>query len=248
MDFQAPDPTDLADVKALNRAFLELTTASSLLALPSLPSEQREALSHLGSGGRNWLAESPFLIFSVAEHEPDKWRQLFQDPGGADLIRAMQQPNDAEARFVTTALGFLWQLAKRRPYAVRVLCGATLDWCEQLADSTLIDVCSHASQQAGLLGFRQRNREAFWRRLLAAAASEQPVLRQAARQSALQSILTVRQDERHRKLPAAACAMPMPALKVSDNVRVSNTEGRGYNTPPDESTVDKKPHQDLRKR
>ncbi|MDH3746736.1 MAG: hypothetical protein OER97_00910 [Gammaproteobacteria bacterium] len=250
MDFQPPDPADLDDVHSLNRAFLDYVTHADrpVAALDQLSEGLAESFLQLTPDGSQRLARSPFLIFSLAEHEHKRWHRLFEGRAHEDLISVLDKPNDAEARLVSAALGFLWQLAKRRPYAARVVSGASLGWCERLAESTLVDLFYHAATESGLLSFRMPDNVGFWRRLLAAGTSEEKPVRRAARLSALQSMLTKSHDDHYRRLPAAACSMPMLAQSVADQTSVSKSKARGYNTPSDESTVNKKPDEDVRER
>ncbi|MBT8098373.1 MAG: hypothetical protein KJO82_01415, partial [Gammaproteobacteria bacterium] len=126
--------------------------------------------------------------------------------------------------------------------------GASLAWCERLAECTLVDVLQFAAAETGLLRWRLAGETAFWQRMLVAGTSEEKAIRRAARLCSLQTLLTAYQADRFRQLPAAACSMPAPALRVAETAAVSKSATRGYNTPPDASATDKKPHQDLRKR
>lgn len=247
MDFQPPDPADLDNVHALNRAFLGYVRHANRSAamLDQLSDKLAESLLQLTPNGSQWLAKSPFLIFSLAENDHTRWRRLFEGRANEDLISVLDKPNDAEARLVSAALSFLWQLSIRRPYAARVVSGASLSWCECLADSTLLDLFHHAATESGLLSFRMPNSAGFWGRLVAAGTSDEEPVRRAARLSALQSMLTKRHDDHYCGLRAAACSMPMPALQVTEQTNVSKSQARGYNTPPDESTVNKKPDEDV---
>lgn len=251
MDFRPPEATDFANVEALNDAFLDAICRRRLGDVAGLGAVLETEIADLGAGARRRLCRCPFLLFSLAEHDSSRWQPLFDGGVAPDLLSESAQPTADEARVVTAAIGFLWQLARRRPYAARVVSGASLDWCSCLGQCTLFDCLQFATTDPGLLSVRLHDHPSFWRRLLGPGTSANDKLRRAAHLSALQMLLT-RQPEQQQALPAAACALPAPALRVADRVagppRVSKAAAREYNTPLDESAVDKKSHQNLRKR
>ena len=250
MDFQPPEPADLANVYALNAAFVDAVRARSLPARLSraVPHDLREACVDSSTSAR--LTRCPFLLFSLSEDDVPRWNRLFERPRPAqpDLVDAMAGNPDGISPVMLAALGFLWHLARRRPYAARVVSGASLAWCERLAESTLVDVYRFAVAEDDLVGLQNGGDAAFWRRLLVSATSAEKAVRRAARLSALQSLLTGSRTGTYQRLAAAACSMPAPARKVADTSLVSKQRARGYNTPPDDSAKDKKPHKNLRKR
>lgn len=252
MDFQPPDPADLGNVYALNGAFLDAVRRQGMRAkrLALLPDGLADGVIAGSSEARDRLCRCPFLLFSLAEGDVRRWRRLFDGPEKRepDLLDPVQTHGAAESGVLLAGLGFLWQLARRRPYAARVVSGASLSWCERLAECTLIDVFRFAQAEPDLLGFRTADNRAFWQRLLVAGVSPEPAIRHAARLSALQTILTECGGRAFRRLPAAACSMPVPRRRAADTSLVSKPKARGYNTPADESATDNKAHQNLRKR
>ena len=247
MDFQPPDATDFANVTALNRAFVDAIGRQRIGPVTGLRDPLAAAVAALDAAERRRLCACPFLLFALAEHDVVRWRRLFDGRSEPDLISQAAQPSTVEARIVAATIGFLWQLAGRRPYAARVVSGASLDWCSRLSDCTLLDCLEFATTEVGLLSVRLHDHPSFWPRLLRAGTRADAKLRRAAHMSALQVLLTGQRESR-RSLPAAACALPSPALRVADPARVSKEATREYNTPLDESAVDKKSHQNLRKR
>lgn len=252
MDFQPPDPEDLANVHALNRAFIRCVRNRALpvTSLNSLSPPLLAILQECDAKRVDRLCRNPFLIFSLGEQDTGRWRRLFERRPSAspDLVDAMCMDNNPASCLVSASLGFLWQLARRRPYAARVVSGTSLAWCERLAERTLIDVLQFAAAETDLLGLRMPGDAAFWQRMLVAGTSPDKAIRRAASLCSLQMLLTSYQSDRLQRLPAAACSMPLPATRVAEKSSVSKSGVRGYNTPPDESTPDKKTHQNLRKR
>lgn len=250
MDFQPPEPADLANVRALNIAFVDALCAKTLpdRLFATIPDGLQAVCGHTQAAQR--LYSCPFLLFSLAEHDMPRWNRLFERPRASrpDLVDAMAGNGDVLAPVVLAALGFLWHLARRRPYAARVVSGASLAWCERLSESTLVDVYRFAVADGSLIGFRNGTDAAFWRRLLVSATSNEKPVRHAARLAALQTLLTEISAGTYQRLAAAACSMPAPARKVADKSLVSKQKVRGYNTPPDDRATDKKPYKNLRKR
>lgn len=252
MDFKPPDPADLANVHSLNRAFLDTIrhTKATRGLLEPLPHDAARRLLELESAAIGRLARCPFLIFSLGEHDAPRWRRLLESPRTADLFTALDGPGPGQARIAAAALAFLWHLARRRPYAARVICGAPLEWCERIAALTHVELFDLALHDGALLEFRFADNAAFWRKLVSAGTSGEASVRVAAQLTALQTMLTsLAANERFDRLPAqAACSVRTPAQRVAERGPVSRAESRGYNTPPDAGAIDKKSHQNLRKR
>ena len=234
MDYHGPDREDLANVYALNQAFME-----ALLRGPHRDGEEARLANELRSLGhlrRTRIANCPFLLFSLTDVYLSERESEAAHGGQQDLLRDREPEIPTHPRLVTAALGFLWQLARRNAYAVRLITGAPLHWCESLAACTLIGLLELGVREPQILSVVRPGDSRFWNKLLVAGTSDNPGVRQAARLSALQTVLTASASEKLQRLPAAACAMPSPV-----SVRVS----RGYNTRPDESAVHKKSKKDL---
>jgi hypothetical protein len=247
MNYPAPDPADLSQVHALNRAFLEHATSGNSRLLAELPSAARDRLVAGGPEARDRVARCPFLLYSLTEREEHLWERFFADQRQGDLLQSAAHPDNAEVQIACATLGMVWQLARRDSYAARVLCGASLSWCERIADTALMDLVRFAATRRELLHFRRAGDAAFWS-LLSRAGSDARQVRDAASIACLQWLLTGTDHRRAGRLRAAACAMPAPGPRVARGPDVSQSEARRYNTALHESPVDKKPHQDLRKR
>ena len=243
MDFQPPETVDLTNVYSLNRAFLTLLTSGgeALGNREPRPVAFVAGLGKLDRRRRRRLAETPFLLFSLAENDVPRWRPVFTGAREIDMFDNLDRPTVDEARIVQAAIGFLWQLAKKRPYAARVISGASYYWCERLALCTLVDLFNFAANEPRLLTLRMADNAALWHKLVVGGTSDDVNIRATAKLSALQTVLTMIGDESSERLPAAACSMPAPSTRVAERAAVSQDTARGYNTPPDESAVDKKP-------
>ena len=211
MAYKGPADHDLDNVFALNTAlFAAIDRHGDWIRAPSSLSARIRAL---GSDERNRLARTPLLLLSVGEQDVMRWAPVFESRQPRDLVSAMRNPPRPMIELASATLGFLWQLARRDPYAARVLSGASIEWCERLAASLLLDVLAFGAQEPGLIRLRLGEQTAFWNKLLAAGTSGAPEVRRAARVCALQTALTgnlsgVRQPRR-----AAACVLGPAAAR-----------------------------------
>ncbi|MCP4300400.1 MAG: hypothetical protein GY783_07435 [Gammaproteobacteria bacterium] len=220
MDYQGPTPDDLANIRALNRCFLMAVAGSEAEGLGEI-AERRLTNSQLSR-----LAGAPFLLFSFREQDNNYWRRLLSDDPQIDLIE-LSEPLDERIRQLQMAgLGFIWQLARSNPYASRIISGAPVSWCEQLAGSTLIHLLDQAANRSDLLRVRFQDETWVWRRLLGNGTSAQRHLRQTSHQCALQVLLTRGQASQYDRVSAAACNMRTPATRQAPqhSARIGDTK------------------------
>ena len=219
MDFQGPDAADLDNVYSLNRAYLD-GLSRSLAAASGARSRTVgivEKLTALSIRKSTLLSQCPFLIYSLPEAADRRWARLFSDDAQPDLFDATRLSPDCVGGLALATLGFLWELAKRNPYATRLLSGASLDWCERLADSSPVRVFRFATDEPGLLSPRLPAHPEFWSKLLGAGTSNDKEIRHSAHLTAFQTVLTSHTAEHYQRLPAAACLMPTPARRVAES-------------------------------
>jgi len=217
MDFIGPEPADLAEVRSLNIAFLEyLRAAPDGLLLQQLPASLRPAVVALTDRQVQRLAAVPFLLLTMRESDHSFWAQLFGDRPMRDLFASAPIVVDELGRITSAVLGFVWQLSRRNPYATRLVCGASLDWCEQLAACTLLRLLQRAVDHQDLIGIRFAGNTEFWHRLLGAGLSSEPDVRRAAHLCALQTVLTSRELTSGSRLRAAACHSAVPTMSVRE--------------------------------
>jgi len=221
MEYQGPEPADLANVNALNRAFLDWlrVTGPAKPLQQGLPPDIGVALVGLDRRQLERLARVPFLLMSLREYDDIRWRSLFADQRSMDLLRPLQAADEDAARLVSAGLGFLWQLAMRNPYAARLVSGASLNWCEQLADCTLMELYTRVAEEEPLLEPRMTDCPELWNKLLTAGVSGRRDVRIAARVSALQTVLTRGPATAYRQLATAACAMPAASMRIAERPR-----------------------------
>jgi hypothetical protein len=111
-------------------------------------------------------------------------------------------------------LGFLWQLARRNPYAARLVSGATLEWCDQLATLSLVALYAQVGRCSPLQPRLSRDTD-FWKKLLGAGTSNRREVRLAARASAMQTVIAGNTTSMPRRISAAACNMPAVPMRVA---------------------------------
>ncbi|MFQ5608695.1 MAG: hypothetical protein ACE5F8_00305 [Woeseiaceae bacterium] len=235
MNFEGLDGADLANVRSLNRAFLDAQEGVSARR-DGATARIASRIGTLDGERRSRLARCPFLLFSLTRNCEPGWHALFVGERAPGLLRALEPVDDRLSRLATAAVGFLWQLARRNIYAARLVSGATISWCENMAEATLVDLFEFADREPALISAMRAGDQKFWDKLLDAGTRDDPGVRRAARLSALQMILTASATERMQRLPSAACSFPAP---------VSVSSPRGYNTRPDESADHQKPQEDL---
>lgn len=201
MHYQGLTTDDLKNINALNQAFLAAASdcraeAFSLIATRSLTPCERAR-----------LAGAPFLLYSIREDDRDYWLRLLEDNPQADMIDSSRRPDRKIGELQHASLSFLWQLARRNPYAVRLLCGAPVSWSEQLSRPTLVGLLQRAARRHDLLRLRFSSNDVVWHRLLGNGISAHEGDRRAAHHFALQVMLTRRRQAQLDTLPAAACAI-----------------------------------------
>jgi hypothetical protein len=218
MEFAGPDAADFANVRALNGAFLELARRRRLTRarLNGLDEKLATRLQGLTENQASRLAATPFLLFSFRERDARLWEQLLNAAGNRDLFAIASAPGDELVKLTAAGLGFVWQLAQRNPYAARVLAGASLHWCEQIAERTFLQLLSITSIRDDLLQLRSGSDSDLWRKLLDAGVTREDRLRQCAHISALQAILTHDRVDIRQAWPAAARKIDRPGLRVAE--------------------------------
>lgn len=198
-EYMGPNPGDYANVQALNSAYLQATS--------SLKGPQR---------GR--LAVAPFLLFSVREQDLVWWADALLESCQGDLIAAADLEDLTLQHIQVAALSFLWQLAHQNPYAVRVISGASLAWCEQLCDLPLVTLLARVGARGDLMISRVEETAAAGKRLLGDGLSSNSDVRRSTQMSVLQMLLTQSPLERITRLPAAACSLSGPIRALHKKV------------------------------
>ncbi|MGB5247294.1 MAG: hypothetical protein WBM54_04605 [Woeseia sp.] len=215
MDYRGPQTADFQNIEVLNAGFIGLLhgnpgRASALLA--GLPEVLQQRLLGLSVLQRERLAKTPFLLFSFREADSQYWEQLFGAGPVGCLFDKAPAPGIKETELLAAALGFLWQLARDNAYAARLVCSASLHWCELLAERPLLEVIATAAR-ADVIRLRHKSDAKLWRKLLYAGVAGEPAIRRAARVCALQTLLT----ENTQAQPARAARHMRQTLKVAES-------------------------------
>jgi len=218
MHYDSPQVTDMENVRALNEAFLALLRGSSNARerLSGLRDDLARRLISLSPRQAERLAEAPFLLFSFRERDERIWNKVFDLDPNQDLFFATRPVHDDVSRLIAAGLGFIWQLARQNPYSLRLLCGATVHWCEQISDNTLIQILSFAAGRHDLLVLRLENRTEIWQKLLDSGIHHRPDVRRAAHITVLQTVLTQPDAATTEVWASAACRTSLPTLRVAD--------------------------------
>jgi hypothetical protein len=203
MDYEGLTTDDLLNVGALNRAWL-----GAQRAVPG---------SRLTAGQLERLAAAPFLLFSFREQDEHWWQSLLGEGRQQGLLDPRPPVTGEILALQSAGLAFLWDLARRNPYVARIVSGASLHWCEQIASATLVQVQTCATS-AHMIEPRFDNTSSLHRRLLRRGSSASNETRIFAQIGALQAMLTNTDTLPARPLSAAACRMPRPAQRTADKV------------------------------
>lgn len=219
MDFQGPSATDYANVTSLNRAFLALLrrNGNGRRCLRELRAPLAEKLVALTGGQADRLAATPFLLMSFRERDDRFWEAAFAAELRGDLFAMAPSASDGLTSLISAGLGFAWQLSKQNAYAARLICGASLHWCEQLGELNFLHLLSIAGRRDEVLTLRCAADSELWRKLLNSGISREQQVRRAAHISALQSVLTRASMPGDRQWRSAACAAPSPSLQVAED-------------------------------
>lgn len=211
MHFRGVDKATLENGRALNAAFLALATGPAAPA--GLDPDFIERLATLRTGDLERLSRVPFLLFTVAVVET-------VPPISAPLREARDLFDDrmarAEVRLVTATLALLWSLARSDRHAARFLAGTSRRWCDDIAEASLMDVLDTTRRFETLVVPRTAARRTFWDKLLLSASDHRSFVRRAARQSALQCVLTELCDDPYAPVAVAACRKRTPPKRVAE--------------------------------
>lgn len=220
MDFSGPERSDLKDVQSINLAFLSYLVSTAGEPLRNcLPETLQPALQALSQRQVERLASVAFLLISIGESSGDCWSNSSPGRPVRDLFTPTRDESDPLSRIATAAAGFMWQLARKNPYAARVVSGATLAWCEELAEQTLLRVFECVGGDQRMLTPRMADNTVFWSRLLGAGVSSEFEIRRAAHLSALQSVLTQAAAVPAQRLQTAACYSSVPTMELRQTTK-----------------------------
>jgi hypothetical protein len=198
-DYRGPGADDYANVLAFNTAFLVVTT-------------------ELRAAELRRLAAAPFLLFSMRENDLEWWDDALVDRHQADLMGPHEQPNTDLRRLQTAAISFLWHLSRRNPYAVRIISGAPVAWCDRITALPLVTLLNRLGARADLLRSRIDVDEDSGGRLLGHGTSSKALLRRSAQLAVLQGLLTRPGLGEYTRLKTAACGLSRPMRVLEKKV------------------------------
>lgn len=216
MPFECPHVADFVNARSLNRAFLQLLGNRYSGLTEPLSAELAARLRALSMSEIERLSAAPFLLFSISEWDDRLWQSLLDQRECQDLLTAAGA-GDAADRVTAATLGFAWQLAKQNPYSARLICGASLHWCEMLAEQTIYSVLAAAATHNDLLKLRAAADSRLWSKLLGSGISRDKQVRTAAHLTALGMLTRNPQPAERQAWASAACVSRQPVLKIAEN-------------------------------
>jgi hypothetical protein len=198
-EYPGPRQDDYDNVLALNTAYIDAT-------------------SDLKGPQRGRLAAAPFLLFSLRENDLDWWRRALGDGRQQDLIEIPELDNPVLRCVQTAGLSFLWQLAQRNPYSVRIVSGATVAWCDLVSELPLLTLLDRIGARGDLIQSRLDAPNSIGTRLLGTGTSASATLRRSSQLSALQELLAGNATDSHARLSSAACNLSGPMRVIQKKV------------------------------
>lgn len=210
MYFAGLEKADLADLLELNRGFLELLGAESAgqTILANVPDRIVGRMQSLTGRDRRRLARVPFLLCTCHAGDVEYWQALLAPGAAGDLFVDRTQQGPGLLRLTSGVIGFAWQLARKNPFAARLLTGASAAWCEEIASQPLLRLIESACRSEDGIRLRMAHEDRFWGHLLRHAVSDDPLIRRAARTSGLQR--TLLSTSAPTRLPLAAKSIAPP--------------------------------------
>jgi len=216
MAFSGPELSDFENVLALNAAWLELLQTDNRLraGLSGLPERLGDRITNLSKQQIGRLAATPFLLFTFREGDDRYWTCILAENPERDMFRA----NDVDEvdTLISASMGFIWQLARRNSYALRLICGGTLHWTERIAEQTFLHLLNAVRSTADVPCVRFAENPELWQKLLDGGVSRQALVRHAAQMSAFQAVLTDPPDRQAERLSLAARSTRAPKMCVAE--------------------------------
>lgn len=215
MSYACPRSGDFDEVQALNAAYLAQLREHPERGLDGLRADLAQQLTSLGDRQVERLAAVPMLLMSFREHDAAVWEPAHAreaDAEGTPVPRGFESE-----RLLAAGLGFVWQLARRDPYSLRLFTGVTLHWCEYIAEQPFLSLLGLVNRHANLPVLRAARETSIWRKLLSDGVSPTRVVRDAAHLSILQMRLTL-SGRTSARWASAACRLGTPSLLLRSDV------------------------------
>jgi len=214
MFYAGPRQSDYVNIHALNREFLRLLQIHPVQF--GLDALHQRRLAALGRQQLEHLAATPFLLFTIREHDELTWRAICRADPNTDLFQGVAANNAGISNLLATSVGFLWQLAQQNRYAVRLICGASSAWCEMITAVTYFELLTLTRNRDDLLVLRQARNVDIWSKLLTEGVRTEQQVRSAAHIAVLQTLLTGYPSAAAAVWQVAACKADPRFLRVAD--------------------------------
>jgi len=215
MTFNAPAPSDYANVYALNRAFLNLARRGQQQF--ELNEFEYDRLIRLGTKQTESLARVPFLLFSLQLHDQARWREILLGCRNPDLFVNTDAASSQTRELITATVSFLRQLAHSNEYALYLITGSHSGWPEMIGEVTYFELATCIGRQPDLLKARRAVAADIWAKLLYAGVNADREVRKAAHIAVLQTLITDKTEAATAQWPLAACKTIAPLLRVAEN-------------------------------
>lgn len=179
MQYPCPARSDLDEIRALNSAFL---SACAIAPAANNVTTRIASLQHTEQAS---LSRAPFLLFGLREDEPALWERVF----GAEPDFLDHPTDPVWIPITTSAIAFLWHLAKRAPHDARLFAACSPSFCRRLAERRLISVTHRALAHGVRPEPRFSNSPGIWEALIDAAKTPDSERQGVGRMVAMQRLL-----------------------------------------------------------
>lgn len=177
----------LEEVAALNAQYLALLLARGAPAAdPRLAADSPllARMARLGEERLAELADCPFLLYTLGEDE------LIPQYRGFGRAEELADASRGLPALALMSLTWLRSLARRNPFAVRLIAGATEGWCVELAGAAPGALVNHARRAERWMRPRFAREGRFWEDAIAAIEERRGERLRAVRTAGLQRLLS----------------------------------------------------------
>lgn len=210
MRYAGIEESALEDVRRLNARFLAAMSTRPSVAIGGLSKTVDADTLNWFTGATSrelsHIAATPFFLYRLDD--------IGTDPSAAVTPELFGRSNEPENEALLLGLSFAWQLSRRDLFSVRVLTGASTDWCAWLADVPFSSLAEVVRSNSGPLTPNLIDAAFFWPGLLEAVRNGNARHVTAVQSAGLQHLL--RRQSSERALPVAARKLDTPERRVAD--------------------------------
>ncbi|MEM8547355.1 MAG: hypothetical protein AAGF46_04240 [Pseudomonadota bacterium] len=186
----------VSEVCSLNQAFIKTMLSAAAAGRMALEPRLQEALQSAHEAATGSVGRCPFLLYRLEFPPPAVHEHAASSLGGG------RGDSDGATSLASMTLAFLWQLARSDMAAARIVAGASVTWCQDLAGRPLAELAPLARQ--AVLTPRLIDVPGYWRDLTRERGIS-ALQRASLGAAGLQMLMS---QSRQQRLPAQLPAAP----------------------------------------